>query len=104
MGFKEIYLLGCECTGFLKVSALDDCSKDNFSYGYKVTANEGKRIKKQLLDYGIGDELEVWSKILRYYDYMEEFSSKRGIKIVNLTDGGLLYSFERSQLTDILNS
>ena len=103
MGFKEIYLLGCECTGFLKVATIDDTdNKKNYSYGYNITKNEEDRIKKQLLNRGSGDELEVWSKILRYYDYIKEFAEKCGVKIINCTDGGILTSFERKKLNDVL--
>ena len=103
MGFKEIYLLGCECTGFLKVVTISDDKESNFSYGYKITKNEATRIKKQLTTYGIADELEVWAKIFRYYEYMNDYTLKRGVKIVNCTDGGILNIFERKSLDNVLN-
>lgn len=102
MGFKEIYLLGCECTGFLKVMTLSDEAEDNYSYGYKITDNEANRIKKQLVTYGIADELEVWAKIFRYYEYMKSYSFKRNVKIVNCTDGGILNIFDREDLKNVL--
>lgn len=102
MGFEEIYLLGCECTGFLKVITLNDSKEKNFSYGYKITDNEAARIKKQLITYGIADELEVWAKIFRYYEFMNNYTIKKGIKIVNCTDGGILNVFERKNLNDVV--
>lgn len=105
MGFKEIYLLGCECTGFLKVATIDNINNDQtFSYGYDISKNEGERIKKQLIMYGLGDELEVWSKILKYYDYINELAVKNNVKIVNCTDGGILVTFERKKLKDVLKN
>jgi len=103
MGFKEIYLLGCECTGFLKVASLDTTVEANFSYGYNISDNEAKRIKAQLSVYGAVDELEMWVRILKYYDYMAKFALSKNIKIVNCTDGGILYSFERKNINDVLN-
>ncbi len=102
MGFNEIYLLGCECTGFLKVTSIDSKNATDYSYGYSVSSNESDRIKQQVKVYGVADELEMWVKILRYYDYFEKYSKLKHIKIVNCTDGGILESFERKSLDDVL--
>ncbi len=101
MGFKEIYLLGCDCTGFLRVATIADNSKD-FSYGYNVSESEERRLKKQLETYGVADELEIHAKLFRYYEYMEKFSVRNNVKIINCTDGGILNTFDREKLENIL--
>ena len=103
MGFSEIYLLGCECTGFLRASIFDKHTTSNIAYGYDVTDSEKKRIEKQFKQYGIADELEIGAKVLKYYDYMAKMAKRDGIKIANCTDGGILESFERKSLDDVLN-
>ena len=39
----------------------------------------------------------------KYYNYMEKMAKRDGVKIVNCTDGGILESFERKSLHDVLN-
>ena len=103
MGFKEIYLLGCECTGFLRVSSIgDNKDNNNFYYGYKISKNEEVKLKKHLDIYGVADELEIWGKIFRYYEYFERLARENNIKIINSTDGGILYTFERKDLDKVL--
>lgn len=107
MGFEEIYLLGCDCTGFLRVCSLEQNiikKEKKYYYGYEVGDSESKRIENQLLNDGIGDELEIWSKIFRYYDYIQKMVKKQNIKIVNCTGEGLLNSFECKSLDEVLNN
>ena len=103
MGFTEIYLLGCECTSFLKASIFDKNTATNISYGYNLTDNEKKRVENQLKTYGIAEELTLGAQMLHYYNYMEKMAKRDGVKIVNCTDGGILESFERKSLHDVLN-
>ncbi len=102
MGFTEIYLLGCECTGFLRATMFDKNINDNISYGYNVSDNEKRRIERQFKMCGIADELEIGAKVLKYYDYLAKMAKRDGVRIVNCTDGGILESFERMSLDDVL--
>ena len=98
MGFTEIYLLGCECTGFAKLLSSDNTQ----TYGYKVSKAENKRLKEQIKTYGAAEELQLWADILKDYDYLEKYANKHNVKIVNCTDGGILDSFERKSLDEVL--
>lgn len=104
MGFTEIYLLGCDCTGFLKISTLLDEYSNNFSYGYNITNNEAERIKNQLKTYGVAEELEIWGRIFRYYEYLEDFSKKNGVRITNCTEKSLLFTFQTNSLEEVLKN
>ena len=97
MGFSEIYPFGCECTGFSKL-----LNVDALTYGYTDSVNERNRIEKQIKKYGASEELQLWADILKTYDYLEKYSKSKSVKIVNCTDGGILESFERMSLDDVL--
>lgn len=76
MGFKEIYLLGCDCT-----------------YKGKHHCYAGKRWE--------GDE-RPWDKIFHRYEIIKKELSKTGTTIFNSTVGGDLDVFERRKLEDVI--
>ena len=92
MGFKEIYLLGCDCDW--KLDEAPDMSKSHF-YGYvETTPIPG------------GNPIEWYAKwyqiVINSYEIAKEAFEKGGRKIHNATLGGKLEVFERVKLEDVI--
>ena len=79
MGFKEIYLLGADCS-------------------YKRGA------KNHVVDSGNDDKNEEKNhdKMIVGYQKAKEYADSHGIKIVNCTRGGMLEVYPRMKLEDVL--
>ena len=79
MGFKEIYLLGCDCT----------------------YAGE----KEHFVDSGVEDRARKFAtpKLIVAYEAAKKYADEHGIKIYNATRGGVLEVFERVTLENILS-
>ena len=73
MGFKEIYLLGTDCT---------TSAENKYFYDQYITSN----VKKYSLDV---------SNVMRAYEVARRYADEHGIKIYNATRGGNLEIFER---------
>ena len=83
MGFKEIYLLGCDF---------------NFSYGIDVNGNffENPDVKNHFKDDGKAmDTMPNLQRNLWAYQSAQDYSKSHGIKIYNATRGGILEVFDR---------
>lgn len=104
MGFSEIYLLGCDCTGFITTAQSVMCYYDeNIQYAYEVTENEKKRMQKSNSVHAIQDELRWYADLMDEYENLYYYCKDRNIKLVNLTEGGLLNSIPRGDLNGILS-
>lgn len=101
MGFKEIYLLGCDCTGFITYAEVLMKDSKKFQYGYEVSENEKKRMKKTYV-YSMADVLEGNMKILHVYEILNKYCKKRHIQLMNCTNSGVLDCLERKKLEDVL--
>lgn len=82
MGFKEIYLLGCDC-----------------SYSQDKT-------KQHFIESGHHDNYAsiAGKRMICAYKYAKEFADKHDIKIYNATRGGMLEVFERVNLEDLFSN
>jgi len=81
MGFREIYLLGCDCN-YEKAVHFQNSEID------PTGEEEGRMIKEADLNrYG--------------YEAMREYAEKKGVKIFNATRGGYLETFERVDFDNI---
>lgn len=78
MGFKEIYLLGADCTYMGE--------------------------KQHFIEHGNYDPsaAEATDRLVAAYSAAKEYAERHGIKIVNVTRGGCLELFPRMQLEDVL--
>ena len=79
MGFKEIYLLGADC---------------NYSNGEKNHFVESGFVDKNAASNPI--------RMRVGYQVAKEYTDAHGIKIVNCTRGGMLETFKRMKLEDVL--
>ena len=80
MGYKEIYLIGADCSNLNKHFVNDVTDKDK----------DDKYVK------------DVIHAQLRGYEIMKKETEKRGVKVFNVTRGGALEVFPRKKLEDVL--
>ena len=92
MGCKEIYLLGCDMTGFEEIRNVDNSMQN--AYAYELTENEKKRMQKSTMH--SGEELfYAYARNYTIYRIMNNYCLKRNIHIMNATKGGLLDNLPR---------
>ena len=82
--FKKIFITGFEATGI----AHELCNSRSHFYGINSENN-----RKNTLDYA--QDLYMHSTHLRSLNRLADYASKKDIKIVNLTQGGILDMFQR---------
>lgn len=80
MGFREIYLLGCDC-------------------------NYPKGEKNHFVESGFVDKyaFKNHERMIVGYEKAKEYADAHGIKIVNCTRGGMLEVYPRMRLEEVLN-
>jgi len=86
MGFKEIYLLGCDYNAFCtqgKGHCYDD--KDELS-GFS---------------YNLAFYLKFYWITTEFHYLISKLAKKRGVKVINLTDGSLLDAYPRKSMSEI---
>ena len=99
MGFAEIYLLGCDCTGIISVC---ESRKNNKKSGENLSQHkehfyEEQKLKDIYMANAIAQnscelEFESWTSIFRGYRILNEWCKKQGIIFQNATEGGILDS------------
>ena len=93
MGFKEIYLLGCDMTGYEQISVL--AGKEVDLHVYEMNETEKKLIKNTHSQIEPEKFFEGFYKMFADYRRLYEYSQSMGIHIYNATAGGILESFPR---------
>ena len=80
MGFKEIYLLGCDCN-------------------YNVP-------KAHFIEYGHKDPKAsiMGDKMIVAHKEFKKFADSAGVKVINCTRGGMLEVYPRKKLEDVINN
>lgn len=95
MGFKEIYLLGCDHDWILHLNSsthfYDESQHALNRGGYNEWFAPG-------LDTYFKDYLSLWKQ----YRTLGQIAERRGVRIVNATRGGLLDVFPRAQFESLL--
>lgn len=78
MGFKEIYLLGCDCN-------------------YNLS-------KSHFIDYGHHDPKAIFTgdRLIQGHYEFKKFADSKGIKVINCTRGGMLEVYPRMELEVVL--
>ncbi len=82
MGFKEVYLLGCDC-----------------DYSGPVHHYDGFKEKKEILP---KYNEKYWTETFREFEIYKEGYEKDGRKIYNATIGGKLEVYERRRIEDVI--
>lgn len=88
MGFKEIYLLGCDFNSFatLKVEHFYDNEKSESPSRHM----------------SLGYEMKFYSLVAYHHYALEKHAKKNGVKIYNITQNSLLDAYERKNHHDVL--
>lgn len=95
MGFKEIYLLGCDH------DYLNDISRTTNHHFYEE--EKGISDKNHLEQFTRERWFLEYYMRWKQYRLMKEYAETKGFKIYNATNGGMLDVFERVELTNLLN-
>ncbi len=101
MGFKEIYLLGCDCSGFISTAQAKLQKAENALYSYDITENEKKRMESRVKNISMLKELRNYVEWFEHYEYLFKYCQKHGVKLYNATDGGLLEGIPRVSIKNI---
>lgn len=102
MGFKEIVLLGCDCTSFMNICLAKMYSSEESKYAYDISSNEKRRLENKNNCTQIKTELKNAIKMLDDYDRIYEACSKAKVKIINASNRTLIDSIPRVELEKIL--
>ena len=102
MGFSTIYLLGCDCTGFISTAEQMMNHAEKSLYSYSITDNEKRRMESVIKSSTIRDELQSWVEIFDQYKFCLQYCKDRQVSLINLTSGGLLNDIPRARLEDVL--
>ena len=102
MGFNRIYLLGCDCTGFINVAQNKMAEAKNNLYAFEMSENAAKRMERYSRQRNIQNELNTYVALFDEYDRLGIYCKRNGVKLFNATDGGLLECLPRVKLDVVL--
>ena len=91
MGFKEIYLLGVDMTGFLEYFEYNKIN-DQWGHSYSKTEKEKEKILKVLIDNNIDNEfyLKTYGKTFEHLKVMQNNVLAKNAKLLNASGHGAL--------------
>lgn len=100
MGFKEIYLLGVDCTNTFVAGHFGDDYTDETVDEYNLKRMRKKLNKPNLTLEELGEERRERS--LDAYEKLNQYAKKKGVKLYNATRGGALNVFERVDFDTVI--
>ena len=104
MGFQEIYLLGCDCSGIVNIAQSKLKNAKNNLYAFEMTDSAAKRLERYSKQRDIKDELISQAIMFEKYDALDKYCKRNGSKLFNATEGGLLECIERINIDVVLSS
>ena len=101
MGYAEIYLLGCDCTGFATFAHAYQSGAATVSEGYGISLTEEaqRSIKRTLSRRPIEEELRAYAGLFDSYEQVLNYCVAHDVKLFNATEGGVLESVPRATLS-----
>lgn len=102
MGFKEIYLLGCDCTGIINTIKSRINDMNDYEYGYNISKNELARMKVSNAKFPIENELRWNANIFDKYKELYSYCINNRTQLYNATSNSLLESIPKINLEDVL--
>lgn len=96
MGFKEIYLLGCDCTAIVAMIEKEQGKKVN-SYAYTLSERDVK-----LVDTDFEKAFKSWMNIFHQYKWVNRICNSQNIKLANCTENSILNVIPYISLEKIL--
>ena len=104
MGFKEIYLLGCECTGILNVLYAKMSDYSSVTHCYDIDEAEKERDREMYKDVPLEAYYRSEIGIFEEYKLINNYCNQNNIKIFNCTKGGLLDVFLRRNYDEVFST
>lgn len=101
MGFREIYFIGCDMTGYEQISVT--MGKQVDLHAYKMDEKEKKMIEKAHEQMDAEAFFEGFFHMFMEYRLMNEFSAKHRVHLYNATKGGILNILERVDYESLFN-
>jgi hypothetical protein len=83
MGFKEIYLLGCDFNSFAAQTENHCYDKKNDIISRRIS---------------LADELKFYALVAYHHYALQKLALKMNVRIVNLTENSLLDAYPKDQL------
>ena len=102
MGFSNIYLLGCDCSGIVNIAMNKMKQAQESLYSFEMTENAAKRLERYSQQRSMFDELTSQAAMFKSYEALDLYCRRNGARLMNATEGGLLDCIERVHLEDIL--
>lgn len=103
MGYKKIYLLGCEQTSIFEVlNTRLNRKYDVDSHGYDISNDKEKMLYDSCVSYSVSFYLECFVKIFKGFEYLDEISKYNNVAIYNCTDRSLLETYPKANLYEVL--
>lgn len=102
MGFKEIYLMGCDNTGI--IVTINSILKNNTDsdYVYKVTDNEKRRMENLLKENTLENYCKAYTKTLADYRKLFNYCKKRNIKLINCSANTVIDTIPKKDFESII--
>ncbi len=103
LGYKKIFLLGCEQTSLLTIlnTKLNDAT-DTSNYGYVINKNEKERMIEHYKKCSVAKYLYQHAKMFDDFAWLRKLADINSVTIVNCTPKSLVDSFEHKELNDVL--
>lgn len=102
MGFKEIYLIGCDTTTIIPY--LDSILERNsrcLSHAYYCEEMEQKGMKHLIENYSVENQLYGTARMFTGYRILADYCAEHEIELYNATEGGLLDVVKRVNYLDL---
>jgi hypothetical protein len=103
MGFKEIYMLGCDNTGI--IVTINSVLKENtdMDYAYQVSENEKKRMENLLDKQTLEDYCISYTDTLAGYRRLYNYCLERKIKLVNCSAKSVIDTIPREKFENVIS-
>lgn len=101
MGFSEIYLLGCDCTGIIEYCKTKEGDFETQGHFYDLTEEQKEVSKKGVPNLQSEAVFQGWTDMLRGYRMLGKWCSKNNVLLANATSGGVLDSLPRIEYSTL---
>lgn len=103
MGFKEIYLLGCDNTSILvNIQSALDTEGEHFDYAYEVNEVEKKRMRRIVEDNSLEAYARTYYETFKLYRELFHYCQSKNITLVNCSTQTVIDSIPRKKLEDVI--
>ncbi len=99
MGFNRIYIAGADHSWMRTISVDDDnCVVTAQPHFYKEDEKEIERVRAEYRGRPLYDVIDAFSIAFKAYWRIEDYASRHGVEIINVTPGSMIDAFSRGKL------